>query len=163
MRRISGMYLLVLISIFSVLMLAACGGEDDSTDGDEDGDSEEAVDGDESADGDEIADGDKQNGCGTADMLEGSWASTEITLDIESDLSYHAVGINDTAYDVNGNMTIDGCAASLVETDGMLACPEEQIGQYEFVVTDTTLIFTLVSDACAGRAMGVNGKTFTRQ
>ncbi len=144
MRVINKFNSVLLFAVIMLFALAACGGEDGSSDGDEN------------------TDGDEQEGCGTADMLEGSWTSTAITLDIDSDLNYHAVGVNDTGYDVNGSIFVDGCSVELTETEGTLACPEEQVGRYSFVVTDSTLVFTLEADDCQGRAMGIDGKTFTR-
>jgi len=170
----------MVLALAALLAFSACGETDDSTDGDADGDDESAADGDEAPDGDDTPDGDETSdgdaasdgdettdgdadGCGTAAMLEGTWLGDEITLEIAADLSYHAVGVNDVGYDVTGNAEVEGCVVKLTETAGALACPAEQVGEYEFVVTETTLTFTLVSDACQGRVMGIDGKTFQKQ
>jgi len=84
-------------------------------------------------------------------------------LTIASDLTYHAVGVNDTAYDVYGTIALNGCTADFTDTSGQLACPSSQVGEYTYDVTATTLKTTLKSDPCDGRALGLNGAVFQRQ
>jgi len=159
-----GNVLRVLLAVIFVLTISLaaftacdCGGDDDDDSGGDD-DS-----GDDDAGADDDAGDDDASGCGSADLLPGTWTAGEITMVIADDLTYHTTGSAQMNYDVNGVIVVDGCTASFTDTGGEGACPVAQVGVYDFVVTATTLTTTLVSDACAGRALGLNGTEFQRQ
>jgi len=154
-----------------VLVLLAvgcdCGGDDDDDNDDAAGDDDAGDDdaGDDDAGDDDAGDddaGDDDADCGSGDMLPGEWVSNVVNWTINADLSYHAVGVLDTSYDVTGEMTVAGCTLTMVDLAGTGACPANQLGVYDFVVTDTTLTTTVVDDPCIGRVLGINNKTFTR-
>jgi hypothetical protein len=136
------------------LTSCSCGGDDD----DDSGESDDAGD----DDGDDAADDDTA-GCGSVDLLPGTWTAGQITMEISDDLSYHTVGASQATYDVYGMIEVDGCTARFTETSGQGACPSAQVGEYGFVVTETALTTTLVSDACAGRVVGLDGTVFERK
>jgi hypothetical protein len=122
-----------------------CGSDDDDTGTDTDTDSD--------------SDGD----CSAA-LLPGDWLSDDYSVRFASDLSYEAAGApNLEEIDVTGQAAVDGCEISLTDlTGGVYACPEAQVGVYTFTVSETTLTFALVSDACDGRRIPLDGDVLTR-
>ncbi len=143
----------------------SCGDDDDDDSGGETADDDAGNDdADDDTDDDTGADDDAaDDDCGSADLLPGTWTAEMITLEIAEDLTYHAEGATDTGYDVTGTISVNGCEMSFTDLAGENPCPAEQVGTYAFVVTDESLATTLVSDACAGRAVGLDGTTFTRE
>jgi hypothetical protein len=141
---------------FIVAGFTACSpGDDDDSSGDD-------ASGDDADDADDAADDDTA-GCGSVDLLPGTWIAGPITMEIAADLTYHTVGSAQMNYDVTGTIEVDGCTARFTDTSGQGACPLAQIGEYGFVVTETTLTTTLMSDPCAGRVVGLDGTEFQRQ
>jgi drug/metabolite transporter superfamily protein YnfA len=84
-------------------------------------------------------------------------------MEIADDLTYHTIGAAQTNYDVTGAIEVDGCTAMFTDLAGQGACPAAQVGEYAFVVTETTLTATLIDDPCAGRVFGLDGTVFERQ
>ncbi|NLH47081.1 MAG: hypothetical protein GX444_00610 [Myxococcales bacterium] len=141
------LWLTVCLGLFGIA--GACGDDDDDDDNDDSGESDDDT-------------GDDDTDCGSADLIPGSWTGPLITLEIADDLSFHAVGVSQTAYDVTGQIELDGCTALVIDLTGDLACDSNQVGRYSYVVTATTLTTTLIEDNCAGRSLGLNGTVFTR-
>ena len=129
------------ILALAALFLFACGGEDTPNE--------------------EPGDGDAQ-GCEAAG-LTGTWATSGVTLTINEDLSFHCIGVNETTYNVTGQLSLNGCEVSITDLNGVNPCPPTDVGVYTFALSGNTLSMTLKSDACPGRVMGIGGKTLTKQ
>lgn len=160
----------MILAILAVLMagfpIGCSCGDDDDDDSDSEAGDDDVGDDDDDDDADDDGGEDDDAGdddCGSADLLPGTWTAEMISLEIADDLTYHAEGATDTGYDVTGTIVVNGCEMSFTDLAGENPCPAEQVGTYAFIVTDAALTTTLVSDACAGRAVGLDGTTFTRE
>ena len=140
----AGLLLLVLAVAFACAGGSATAANDDDTGGG----------GDDS--------GDDTGDCGTPDLLTGVWTTASLTLSLFGDNTFHAVGANQAGYDVQGVWSVDGCVIRFTDAQGTGACPSSQVGQYDYVVTQTTFTTTLKSDDCAGRSTGLDGTVFHR-
>jgi hypothetical protein len=145
----------------------ASGDTDSDTDTDTDGDTDTDADTDTDSDTDSDTDTDTGTDTGSvcdADLLPGVWLSTDYSVQFLEDLSYEAAGApNLEVIDVYGQAAVDGCEISFTDATGDYACPAEQVGVYSFTVDATTLSFVLVSDACAGRSIPLDGAVLARQ
>jgi hypothetical protein len=171
MTRASFTTLVLILVLAPFVTAGSCGGDDgDDTGGNDtdtgtetgsDGDADGDSDGDSDGDADGDSDGDSD--CG-ASLLPGVWLSNKYSVEFFEDLSYEAAGApNLQQIDVTGQAAVEGCQISFTDATGTHACPAAQVGVYTFEVNDTTLAFTLVSDACAGRAIPLDGAVLARQ
>jgi hypothetical protein len=168
---------LILFLLLSPFAAATACGDDDASGGDSDSDTDTDTDGDTDADADTDTDADTDSDTDTdtdtgtdtgsacdADLLPGVWLSTDYSVQFLEDLSYEAAGApNLEVIDVYGQAAVDGCEISFTDATGDYACPAEQVGVYSFTVDATTLSFVLVSDACAGRSIPLDGAVLARQ
>ncbi len=83
--------------------------------------------------------------------LNYTWRVTEDT--ITASIGVGTVGSTYTATKTN---------LELVDESGQMACPSDQIGTYEWDVTDDVLSLTAVSDECDGRRGTLDGSTWER-
>lgn len=98
-----------------------------------------------------------------ARKVVGTWSGARYSMTVRSDGTYEASGTpNMASIDVTGTLRTNGCRATFVDTSGRYACPREQEGRYTFAVTDTTLRFTLLSDACDGRRIPLSAGALRR-
>jgi len=164
-RTVRSLFLFLVLGPFCVA--SACGGDDDSSGGDSDADSDSDSDSDTDADSDTDSDSDSDSdtdGDCDAELLPGVWLSTDYSVEFADDLSYEAAGApNLMEIDVIGQAAVDGCEISFTDTGGDYACPEEQVGVYTFSVSETTLSFAVIDDACDGRRIPLDGAVLTRE
>jgi len=100
--------------------------------------------------------------CDSAKLV-GKWAGSNYSMEILSDWTYQASGTpNMASIDVTGTVQVDNCDIKLTDISGQFACLPEQVGEYGFTVSDTTLTFTLVSDACDGRRIPLTKGPLTK-
>jgi hypothetical protein len=161
--------LILFLALFPLTAAVGCGGDDASGDSDSDSDSDTDADGDTDTDtdtdtdSDTDADTDSDTECDEA-LLPGVWLSADYSVEFAEDLSYEAAGApNLEVIDVTGQAAVDGCEISFTDESGDFACPAEQVGVYTFAATETTLTFALVSDACDGRSIPLDGAVLTRE
>jgi hypothetical protein len=147
MTRTTFSTLILFLALCPLTASVGCGDDDASGDTDSDSDS----------------DTDTDVECDEA-LLPGVWLSTDYSVEFAEDLSYEAAGApNLEVIDVYGQAAVDGCEVSFTDESGDFACPAEQVGVYNFTVNATTLAFTLVSDACDGRSIPLDGAVLTRE
>jgi hypothetical protein len=95
--------------------------------------------------------------------LPGLWTSSSYSIRMGADGRYEAAGApNMMSIDVVGTWAVDGCTVRFTDTGGDYACPASQVGTFTFTVSATTLRFTVVSDACDGRRLAVDGAVMAR-
>jgi hypothetical protein len=105
-----------------------------------------------------------EEGSCDARKIVGTWRGARYSMTVRADGTYEASGTpNMASIDVTGTLRTEGCKATLVDTSGRYACPPGQVGRYTFAVTDTTLQFTLVSDACDGRRIPLSAGSLSRR
>lgn len=89
-----------------------------------------------------------------AQDLIGTWTSAEgVTWEIGEDSIQVTGGAVDEALITVTSDTIEW-------TD--VVCGLDQVGTYEWSIVDDVLTFTLVSEDCEGRGLGLDGRTVTR-
>lgn len=100
---------------------------------------------------------------GTADAssgnacLQGSWDCTlPDSSTAEMTISGGAISGSFTQSSVtatvNSTITVDGSSMSVVDTGGTGACPDTQVGEYNFSCSTSDLSFNRVRDLCLGRS-----------
>jgi hypothetical protein len=90
--------------------------------------------------------------------LVGTWSRSDLTLTLNSDGTVTASSGGNT---VTGTYQVVGTKITEVDTGGLGACPQSQVGTYSYSISGNTMTITLVSDPCTGRAATVPG-TYTR-
>jgi len=84
-----------------------------------------------------------------------------ITVTID-DSNHVTLSMNGQAM-VHGTATVTGGEVALSDVSGNMACPATQVGHYKWALQANTLTFTLIADACEGRAQGITAAPWTRE
>jgi hypothetical protein len=106
---------------------------------------------------------------GSSSSLTGTWTTTglggipgTVTMTFDADSGYTVDAQATAGVDVTGTYSLTGSRIVYTDSSGPQACNAATTGTYDYVISGTTLTFTLVSDPCNGRILAMS-KTWTRQ
>ncbi|MFO7778126.1 MAG: hypothetical protein R6V28_07240 [Nitriliruptoraceae bacterium] len=100
------------------------------------------------------------DGEAAAEDLVGAWATSDGIRWVITEDSIAASESDEVI--VESTYTATASTFEMADVSGPRACPESQIGTYEWEITDDVLSLTVASDGCGGRASSLDGISFER-